>query len=379
MHQRVLIIGGGVAGLTTAYSLLEKGYGVTVVSKEFPSTRHLPRIASEAAGAWHVPQQMMSSHPASAQEDLAKLLKKWAAYGNKRYLSLCNDSSNTGVCLREFVHLHDKKLDSETLMEYKQMRGFRHSWSLIKEKGLSVSSEKLKDVFSIVVAVIDSPQFLTWLMQQCFRKGAQMIQCSIRGLLREQVQALQLTYGVQFIVNCSGLGSIDLVGDKEMFPVRGGMLKVKNDGSLFPKIDFCVRGPCTSHGPDEDGQEILSPLYIFTRGKEHLLLGAFVQPNRWDHNLALSAPYVQSMLYHCKQLCPRLQALKDSDIQVTVGIRPGRKMVRLEQDPDEPCIFHNYGHYKWGMTLAWGTAADIVQLIDNEVKRLSKKTHLAKL
>lgn len=75
MHQRVLIIGGGVAGLTTAYSLLEKGYGVTVVSKEFPSTRHLPRIASEAAGAWHVPQQMMSSHPASAQEDLAKLLK----------------------------------------------------------------------------------------------------------------------------------------------------------------------------------------------------------------------------------------------------------------------------------------------------------------
>ena len=32
--------------------------------------------------------------------------------------------------------------------------------------GLSVSSEKLKDVFSIVVPVIDSPQFLTWLMQQ---------------------------------------------------------------------------------------------------------------------------------------------------------------------------------------------------------------------
>ena len=52
------------------------------------------------------------------------------------------------------------------------------------------------------------------------------------------------------------------------FFVAGGMLKVKNDGSLFPKIDFCVRGPCTSHGPDEDGKEILSPLYIFTRGKK---------------------------------------------------------------------------------------------------------------
>ena len=48
-----------------------------------------------------------------------------------------------------------------------------------------------------------------------------MIQCSIRGLLTEQVQALKLAYGVQFIVNCSGLGSIDLAGDKELFPVRG--------------------------------------------------------------------------------------------------------------------------------------------------------------
>lgn len=48
-----------------------------------------------------------------------------------------------------------------------------------------------------------------------------MIQCSIRGLLTEQVQALKVAYGVQFIVKCSGLGSIDLAGDKELFPARG--------------------------------------------------------------------------------------------------------------------------------------------------------------
>lgn len=85
------------------------------------------------------------------------------------------------------------------------------------------------------------------------------------------------------------------------------------------------------------------------------------------------------MLQDCKELCPRLHALRDSDVQVTVGIRPGREWVRLEQDSDEPSLFHNYGHYKWGMTLCWGTAADIVQLIDNEVKRMSQITHAAKL
>ena len=37
----------------------------------------------------------------------------------------------------------------------------------------------------------------------------------------EQAHALKMTYGVQFIVNCSGLGSIEIAGDREMYPVRG--------------------------------------------------------------------------------------------------------------------------------------------------------------
>ena len=46
---------------------------------------------------------------------------------------------------------------------------------------------------------------------------------------------------------------------------------MKNDGSLFPKIDFCVKGCGMSHGLDEDGQEIFSAPYIFTRGKKSLI------------------------------------------------------------------------------------------------------------
>ena len=117
-------------------------------------------------------------------------------------------------------------------------------------------------------------------------------------------------------------------------------------------------------------------------GADRLMLGSFYQPNRWDHDLTISAPYVQSMLRRCKELCPRLNILKDSDIQVTVGIRPARKhKFRLEQDPCEPCIFHNYGHHRWGMTLCWGSARDLVNLIDNTATTIacSKAQHLAKL
>ena len=83
--------------------------------------------------------------------------------------------------------------------------------------------------------------------------------------------------------------------------------------------------------------------YCFmSTGADRLMLGSFYQPNRCDHDLSISAPYVQSMLRRCKEICPRLNILKDSDIQVTVGIRPARKhKYRLEQDPYDQCIFHN--------------------------------------
>lgn len=112
------------------------------------------------------------------------------------------------------------------------------------------------------------------------------------------------------------------------------------------------------------------------------MLGSFYQPNRGDHNLTISAPYVQSMLRQCKELCPRLKVLKDSDVQVTVGIRPARKhAIRVEQDPYEPSIFHNYGHYRWGMTLCWGAARDITNLIDNAATTITspEAKHLSKL
>ena len=117
------------------------------------------------------------------------------------------------------------------------------------------------------------------------------------------------------------------------------------------------------------------------------MLGSLTQPNSSDHNVPFAAPYVQSMLKKCKDLCPRLHALKDGDLQVTVGIRPGREQIRVEQDPEDSSVFHNYGHYRWGMTLNWGSAADIVNLIDKELKTnfrqsqltTNKHLHLAKL
>ena len=46
----------------------------------------------------------------------------------------------------------------------------------------------------------------------------------------------------------------------------GALLKARNDGILFPKIDFCCEGKSTSFGVDEAGQQILGNAFIFPRG-----------------------------------------------------------------------------------------------------------------
>jgi len=47
--RRVVVIGGGVTGLTTAWALLDAGFGVVVISDKWAPA--LPRIVSQVAGA----------------------------------------------------------------------------------------------------------------------------------------------------------------------------------------------------------------------------------------------------------------------------------------------------------------------------------------
>ncbi|MGN6106299.1 MAG: FAD-dependent oxidoreductase [Kofleriaceae bacterium] len=48
---------------------------------------------------------------------------------------------------------------------------------------------------------------------------------------------------------------------------------------------------------------------------------------------------------------------------VRAGLRPYRLEVRLERDPDEPRIVHNYGHGGAGYTLCRGCAEQVAAIV----------------
>src|SRR5215469_6852109 len=59
----ILIIGGGVTGLVTAWVLLDRGYHVTIVAKDWASYTKEQRLTSQIAGAlWEYPPAVCGQH-----------------------------------------------------------------------------------------------------------------------------------------------------------------------------------------------------------------------------------------------------------------------------------------------------------------------------
>jgi D-amino-acid oxidase len=46
------------------------------------------------------------------------------------------------------------------------------------------------------------------------------------------------------------------------------------------------------------------------------------------------------------------------------GLRPVRPVPRVERDPDDPRVIHNYGHGGAGFTLGLACAEDVAALLE---------------
>ena len=55
-------------------------------------------------------------------------------------------------------------------------------------------------------------------------------------------------------------------------------------------------------------------------------------------------------------------------LEVRVGLRPCRSEVRLASEvrPTGALVVHNYGHGGAGVSLSWGCAAEVLQLVVGE-------------
>lgn len=381
--SHILIIGGGVIGLTTAWVLLDQGYKVTIIAKQWSTYSKDHRLTSQIAGAlWEFPPAACGQHTDTISVEKSK---KWCMVGYKVWESIAADpelAARAGVKMRRSVFFFTRKLENDR-GQYRKMveiegsgvKGFSRNAEIVRSEGVD-ASQGVVDAYEHLAPVIDTDTAMKWLTDLVKVKGAEMITETIKGDLFAQEAALRARFSADAIINATGLASAELAGDASAYPIRGATLRVINDGTDFEKLSTAL--VMTADDPGNAANEMV---FIVPRNENILLLGGIAQPHEWNLDLTLESPIIQRIRQRCEDFLPRLKTARlDLEYPLAQGLRPFRKgNVRLERESRghrshlgvvsrKSRIIHSYGHGGAGWTLSFGCAEDVAGLVEQVLR-----------
>ncbi|MFD7704913.1 FAD-dependent oxidoreductase [Streptomyces caelestis] len=305
-----LVIGGGVAGLTTAVVLAERGVRVRLWTRD-----PVGRTTSAVAGALWWPYRIEPVASARA----------WALRSLEVYEELAARPEATGVRMVEGV-LGETGLDEVSTWTAARLPGLRAATAGEYPAGPGVWAR---------LPLLDMPVHLPWLRERFLAAG---------GVVETRTVADLAEAGAPVVVNCAGLGARELVPDPSVRPVRGQLVVVENPG---------IRTWTVSTGADG------SMAYLFPQ-PGRLVLGGTAEEGAWS--LEPDPAVAEAIVRRCAALCPAVAGARV--LEHRVGLRPARDAVRLERVPlpGGRFLVHNYGHGGAGVTVAWGCAEEAAAL-----------------
>ncbi|THH02300.1 hypothetical protein EW026_g587 [Hermanssonia centrifuga] len=370
---RVLIIGGGVTGLTNAWTLLDAGYSVTVVSDRWASLED--RITSQIAGAlWEWPPAVCGRHTDLVSLRLSKswCMTSYRVFDKLQKLYPAGGRDGHGIRMRVANFFFDKPIE-ENAEEYEKMmeieaahlRGFKRDPLLAKKHAVSRTAGVV-DAYKHESPVVDTDAYMMWLRSLVVSKGARLVTDRISGDLIYMEDELMEMYDAQVIINATGLGGYELAADKTVYPLRGALIRVVNDGTRFPLVTEALVVAHDYEKRDDDGGIV----FIVPRNDRTLILGGIAQPYEHQLDLTLDSPEIRRMRERCNKFVPGL-ADAEYDIDPLVqGLRPVRgenvrveRELRRKQDGSLSRVVHSYGQGGSGFTLSFGCAGDVLNLV----------------
>ena len=310
--REVLVIGGGVVGLSSAIVLAEAGYDVQVAARALGEAT----TSAVAAAFWY-------PYRAYPEDQVTRL----AARSLARFAALRQDAS-AGVLWREALEVFPEPVAAP-------------GWSIAAEGFAPADPATLpagyRGGYRFRTAVVETPIYLEWLRARAGALGVRVVQRTLTSLDEALAER-------PCVINCAGLGARELAADPSVYPVRGQVVRVDNPGVTQVWID------------EHSGPAIT---YIVPRSGD-VVLGGTSEDHQEDR--APNPEHTRQILARCAALEPRLAGARVRS--VAVGLRPARASVRLAAEPrGAGLVVHNYGHGGAGVTLSWGCAEAVRELL----------------
>jgi glycine oxidase len=334
-----LIVGAGAIGFTTALSLLEAGYRVTLVDRG--------TVGQEAS--WAGGGIMSPLCPWDYREEVTRLaLRGMAMLGEAAPLlhattGIDPEYQRCGMLLlppyrkeaaAQWCVQHDFPMQQVELADY--VPALHGEGMLLPE-----------------VAQVRNPRLLKALRHRVEMLGGIIIeQCEVRKfeLADGRVAALQTSRGrleADAYIVTAGAWSRALLGDHalnlDVRPIRGQMLLFKFDEPPFRQI------------------LLRESLYFIPRRDGHLLVGSTLEDVGFDKSITAAAG--EDLMRQVREMFPDWQA---EPIRQWAGLRPGSpdNIPVIGRHPQLENLYANTGHFRYGVTMSLAAA----ELLRNEIE-----------
>ncbi|CAN6648856.1 hypothetical protein TRVA0_023S01222 [Trichomonascus vanleenenianus] len=332
----VVVVGGGVIGLTCALRLFESGYKDVALIAELLPTDLKPEYTSAWAGAHFRPFPTDNQDEVRFTRDTYAYMKQLAA-----------DGPESSVKIVEGMDVVEKPSKGYRELDESYKKGLDHFEVLTNTENLFKARYK--------TWVLDPNVYLPYIFRKLQEKGLRVVRRKLESL-REVGDVIS---GVTAVVNASGTGlQVDGGFDTNCFPIRGQTLLIRTQKSEYAKRTITVQGAdglWTFNIPRPNGEMIVG-------GTKQI--GTTYSGVRDEDTAAI--------LSRARQMFPGLCGENALDLKrVNVGFRPARRggprvsRENMNVQGRSIVIIHAYGFGGSGYEMSYGAALKAVVLLQS--------------